>query len=74
MLGAALWVGTWVSVGDLAGSRIDAIYSYITRYSHYALIAAGVVILALIARHLLRRRRARKQPAPGLVRDTSRPE
>ena len=73
-LGAALWVGTWVSVGYLAGSHIDTIYSYITRYSYYALIVAGVVVLALIARHLLRRRRARKHAAPGPVRDTSRPE
>jgi hypothetical protein len=61
-LGAALWVGTWVSVGYLAGSHVDTIYSYITRYSTYALIAAGVIIAALIARHLLRRRRARAQP------------
>ena len=56
-LGAALWVGTWVSVGYLAGSHIDTIYSYITRYSYYALIVAGLVVVALIARHLLRRRR-----------------
>src|SRR5690348_4587868 len=73
-LGAALWVGTWVSVGYLAGSHIDAIYSYITRYSYYALIVAGVVVAALIARHLMRRRRARRQPAPGIVRDAKRPE
>jgi membrane protein DedA with SNARE-associated domain len=73
-LGAALWVGTWVSVGYLAGSHIGSIYSYITRYSYYALIVAGVVIVALIARHLIRRRRARRPPAPGLVRDTSHPE
>jgi membrane protein DedA with SNARE-associated domain len=73
-LGAALWVGTWVSIGYLAGSHIDTIYSYITRYSYYALIAAGVVIVALVARHLLRRRRARKRPAPGLARDADRPE
>jgi len=55
-LGAALWVGTWVSVGYLAGSHIDSIYSYITRYSYYALIALGVILVVLIARHLLRRR------------------
>src|ERR1700750_1769775 len=73
-LGAALWVGTWVSVGYLAGSHIGSIYSYITRYSYYALIVAGVVIVALIARHLLRRRPARNPPAPGPVRDTSRSE
>ena len=62
-LGAALWVGIWVSVGDLAGSQINTIYSYITRYSYYALIALAVVIAALIARHLLRRRRTGRQPA-----------
>ena len=73
-LGAALWVGTWVSVGYLAGSHIGSIYSYITRYSYYALIVAGLVVVALIARHLLRRRRARQQSAPGLVRDSERPE
>ena len=73
-LGAALWVGTWVSIGYLAGSHIGSIYSYITRYSYYALIVAGVVILALVARHMLRRRRARNHPAPGPVRDSSRPE
>jgi membrane protein DedA with SNARE-associated domain len=64
-LGAALWVGTWVSLGYLAGSHIDTIYSYITRYSYYGLIAVAVVIAALITRHLLRRRRARRQPAPA---------
>ena len=64
-LGAALWVGTWVSVGYLAGSHIGSIYSYITRYSYYALIVAGVVIVALIARHLLRRRRARPATRTG---------
>ena len=59
-LGAALWVGTWVSAGDLAGSHIATIYTYVTRYSYYALIAGAVVIAALIARHLLRRRRTRR--------------
>lgn len=57
-LGAALWVGTWVSVGYLAGSHIDTIYRYITRCSYHVVIALGVVIAALIARHLLRRHRA----------------
>src|SRR5258707_6206481 len=62
-LGAALWVGTWVSVGYLAGSHIDTIYNYVTRYSYYALIVLAVVVAALIARHLLRRRRARTHAA-----------
>jgi membrane protein DedA with SNARE-associated domain len=56
-LGAALWVGLWVTVGDLAGSHITAIYNGITHYSLYVLIALGVIIVALIVRHILRRRR-----------------
>jgi membrane protein DedA with SNARE-associated domain len=73
-LGAALWVGTWVSVGYLAGSHIDTIYNYITRYSYYVLIALVVVITALIARHLVRRRRTRKHAPPARARDTDSPE
>jgi len=64
-LGAALWVGTWVSVGYLAGAHITAIYDQVTRYSLYALIALAVLAAALIARHLLRRRRASPQPEPA---------
>jgi membrane protein DedA with SNARE-associated domain len=56
-LGAALWVGLWVTLGDLAGTHITAIYTTIQRFSTYLLIALGVLIVALIARHLLRRRR-----------------
>lgn len=56
-LGAALWVGLWVTLGDLAGNHITAIYNTIQRFSTYLLIALGVVIVALIVRHLLRRRR-----------------
>jgi membrane protein DedA with SNARE-associated domain len=66
-LGAALWVGVWVSVGYLAGTHITAIYAQVTRYSLYALIALGVLVVAFIARHLLRLRRrwASPRPAPG---------
>lgn len=56
-LGAALWAGVWTSIGYLAGSHIEAIYTEITRYSLYVLIALAVLVLALIARALLRRRR-----------------
>jgi len=56
-LGAALWVGTWVSLGYLAGSHIDTIYHDITGYSSYLLIALAVVLTAYIARHIVRRRR-----------------
>jgi len=56
-LGAALWVGTWVSLGYLAGSHIDTIYHDITGYSSYLLIALAVVLTAYIAWHIVRRRR-----------------
>ena len=58
-LGAALWVGTWVSLGYLAGSHIDAIYHAVSRYSYYLLIALVVVLAMYTARHILRRRRHR---------------
>ncbi len=58
-LGAALWVGTWVSVGYFAGQHITTIYNAITSYSLYAAIAAVVLIAALILFHLGKRRRAR---------------
>lgn len=56
-LGAALWVATWLTIGELAGSHIDAIYRGISRYSLVALGVLVLVVLALVARFLLRRRR-----------------
>src|ERR1700748_2802610 len=47
-LGAALWVGLWVSVGYLAGNHITTIYDQITRYSLYVLIVLAVAVAALI--------------------------
>jgi membrane protein DedA with SNARE-associated domain len=56
-IGAALWVGVWVTVGYTSGSHIDSIYHAITRYSTYVLIALGVLVVAFIGRHVWRRRR-----------------
>ena len=70
-LGAALWVGTWVSVGYLAGRHIEAIYHTITRYSNYLLIALAVVLAGYIAWRLLRRRRRRTARASGQARARS---
>ncbi len=56
-LGAALWVGVWSSVGYLAGNHIGVIYSTVTRYSLYLLIALVLVALTLIVRAVLRRKR-----------------
>jgi membrane protein DedA with SNARE-associated domain len=59
-LGAALWTGTWVSLGYLAGSHIGTIYGYITQYSNYLLIAAAALLAGFIAWRLMRRRRRRQ--------------
>lgn len=64
-LGAALWVATWVTIGDLAGTHIGSIYSAITNAGLYVLIAVAVLIVAQIARHLLRRRRHRSAAGSG---------
>jgi membrane protein DedA with SNARE-associated domain len=58
-LGAALWVGTWVSVGYFAGQHITSIYNAITRYSLYAAIAAVVLIAAWVLLRVRKRRRAK---------------
>jgi membrane protein DedA with SNARE-associated domain len=62
-LGAALWVGTWVSVGYYAGNHIGTIYHYINLYSYYVLIALVVLILGYVAWRLRRRRRRRRTSA-----------
>src|SRR6266536_4897067 len=57
-IGAALWVGTWVTAGYFAGNHIGTIYHYITLYSYYALIALVLLILVLVIWHFRRRRLA----------------
>jgi membrane protein DedA with SNARE-associated domain len=61
-LGAALWVVVWTAIGYLSGSHITTIYNTATRYSTYLAIAAGVLLIAFIARRVLR---ARRQPPAG---------
>ena len=58
-LGAALWVGTWVSVGYFAGQHITTVYDAITNYSLYAAIAAVVLIAGWLLLHLRKRRRTK---------------
>ncbi len=58
-IGAALWVTVWTCIGYFSGSHINAIYHAASRYSIYLAIASGLLILALIARHVIRARRAR---------------
>jgi membrane protein DedA with SNARE-associated domain len=58
-IGAALWVGTWVSLGYFAGNHIGTIYHYINLYSYYVLIVLVVLILGFIVWRLRRRRQRR---------------
>ncbi len=58
-LGAALWVGTWVSVGYFAGQHITTIYDAITTYSLYAAIGAVVLIAAWVVHRIYKRRKSR---------------
>jgi membrane protein DedA with SNARE-associated domain len=58
-LGAALWVGTWVSVGYFAGHHITAIYDTANKYSLYAVIAAAVLIAGWLVFRIRKRRRAK---------------
>jgi membrane protein DedA with SNARE-associated domain len=62
-LGAALWVGTWVSIGYFAGQHITTIYNDVSRYSLYVAIAA----VLLIAVWILQRVRKRRGKAAGLA-------
>lgn len=55
-LGAALWVGVWVTLGDLAGDHIGTLYPAIQRYELYVLAAVGVALAVVVVRHLRRRR------------------
>jgi membrane protein DedA with SNARE-associated domain len=75
-LGAALWVGTWTSVGYLAGNHITTIYNQANRYALYLLSAAAIAVAALVIRHLLRRARdartARGAKAEAVIRTDSR--
>src|SRR6516165_9203409 len=59
MIGAALWVAVWTTVGYFSGSHIDTIYHDATRYTRYLAIALGALLLAYIVRRVVRGRRAR---------------
>ncbi|HEY4829274.1 MAG TPA: hypothetical protein VIH85_21070, partial [Solirubrobacteraceae bacterium] len=62
-LGAALWVAVWVSIGYFSGSHIDSIYKAATRYEAYFGIAIGLLIIAFIARRIVKSRRERRERA-----------
>jgi membrane protein DedA with SNARE-associated domain len=61
VIGAALWVAVWTSIGYFSGSHITAIYDTATKYQLYFAIAVALGLVALIVRWRLRRRRARAE-------------
>jgi membrane protein DedA with SNARE-associated domain len=66
-IGAALWVGTWVTIGYFAGNNITTVYHYITLYSYYVLAALVVLIVGYI---VWRRRRRRRRAAVAAASET----
>ncbi len=59
-IGACAWVGTWVSIGYIAGDHINTIYSVFNRVAIYVLAALAVLIIAYVTWRLIRRRRSRE--------------
>lgn len=56
IIGASLWVGTWVTIGYTAGSSIESIYKTVSRYQAYALVVL-ILLVAGFAGHFLWKRR-----------------
>jgi membrane protein DedA with SNARE-associated domain len=75
MLGAALWVGLWASIGYFSGSNIDSIYRTATKYEAFFGIAVGLLILAWIAHRVWKHRKQRqaKAAAPEPTQTESEP-
>jgi membrane protein DedA with SNARE-associated domain len=58
-----MWVAVWTSVGYFSGSHINTIYDTATRYSTYAAVGVGALVLAYVVRHVVRSHRARTTDA-----------
>jgi len=66
VIGAAIWVATWVTIGDVAGDHIDTIYADINRYSLYVFGVLVALVAGYIAWRVIRRsRRGGSGPARG---------
>ena len=73
ILGAALWVGCWVSAGYFGGRHIETIYHYVTQYSLYLLIAVAFAVVAW-AVLLIRKRRRKAAQAEAEPEAVAEPE
>lgn len=72
-IGAALWVGSWVAVGYVSGNHLQTVYSKISQYLLYVVLAVAAVVVLLVARHIVRRRRASAAEDTGVDQVTHRP-
>ena len=61
MLGAALWVGVWVSVGYFSGSHIDSIYNTATRYELYFAVLVVLLIIGFLGHRAWRWRKEKRE-------------
>jgi membrane protein DedA with SNARE-associated domain len=57
LIGAALWVATWTTVGEVAGAHVTTISHYAT----YVAEGLGVIAILLIGRAILRSRNNKRQ-------------
>ncbi|MFF2956849.1 SpoIIE family protein phosphatase [Kitasatospora sp. NPDC057965] len=68
VLGAALWVGVWATLGYLAGAHVGTVWRTAVRYQLWLLLALGLLVVLLAAHRLLRghqgRARLRRTPRP----------
>jgi len=65
MLGAALWVGVWVSIGYFSGSNIDSIYRTATMYEAVFGAVVAVLIIAWIAWRVWRHQKRKRDKTPA---------
>jgi membrane protein DedA with SNARE-associated domain len=56
IIGATLWVSTWLAIGYEAGTNIGPIYHTISRYEVYALVLIGLVIIGAIGHFIWKRK------------------
>ncbi|MET7571811.1 hypothetical protein ABZT04_25355 [Streptomyces sp. NPDC005492] len=62
-----------MTLGYAAGDHIGTLYPAIQRYELYLLAAAGVILAAVVARHLLRRRATHATRTPSAPDDQDTP-
>jgi membrane protein DedA with SNARE-associated domain len=65
LIGACAWVATWATIGDVAGSHIDAIYKNVNHYALYVFIVLAVLLAAYIIQRVWRGRRGTRGAAAG---------